>query len=214
MPQSPSPCVSSNWASSFGLPNTSRSPFSPRISTRFKTGSMACACSKSLVGKTTSGSGGPKRVSRPSQKMYGRPIALFNSVGALRGTNTRPTPSVRAGPEPLPPVPTASASPSVRCCVGSWQVAQETSRFPLRILSNISAWPRATIAGSWWGASPIGTIFHWVNWRRSCASSDSGTPGMGAGSSHAITPRTARMHSVLTCLVIVSPPPRRSAQRQ
>jgi hypothetical protein len=31
---------------------------------------------------------------------------------------------------------------------GLWQVAHETSRLPLKILSNMSAWPNRTSAGS------------------------------------------------------------------
>src|SRR5207247_8198846 len=86
--------------------------------------------------------------------------------------NCRPGPSVRDDPSPLPPVPIDSARPSAAWDTGLWQVAQAMSRFPLRILSNRSAWPRSTSAGAWSGVGPIGTTPDLPRLCRSSASSD------------------------------------------
>src|SRR5438876_8040651 len=72
------------------------------------------------------------------------------------------------------------------------------SRLPLRILSNISARPSATSAGSCCGGAAIGTTLHWPMLRRSCASSDSGKPVVGGVSSHATASSSAATHSGLT----------------
>src|SRR2546425_4412237 len=124
-------------------------------------------------------------------------MLLLSSDGAFRGTKLRPGPRVRAVPVPIPPVPIASGRPSVACSAGSWQVAHEISRLPLRILSNSSARPSVTSAGCCSGGAAIGTTFHWPMLRRSCASTDSGKL-VGGVSSHAAASRSAATHSGLT----------------
>src|SRR3989441_5133260 len=130
-------------------------------------------------------------------------MLLLSSDGAFRGTKLRPGPRVRAVPVPIPPVPIASGRPSVACSAGSWQVAHEISRLPLRILSNSSARPSATSAGSCWGGAAIGTTPHWPMLRRSCASSDSGKL-VGGVSSHAAASSSAATHSGLTETVMMN----------
>src|SRR5512142_1145728 len=82
---------------------------------------------------------------------------MFRSEGALRGTKTRPGPSVRDGPSPTPPVPTASGCASPIDVRGSWQVAHAMSRLPLSSLSKNRSLPRATSAESCSGVAAIGT---------------------------------------------------------
>src|SRR5438034_342910 len=77
----------------------------------------------------------------------------------------------------------ASDRPSPPCCTGAWQVAQAMSRLPLRILSNIRAWPSATSAGSWGGIAPIGMTPQRERSWRSCASIAGGSPSGGVISS-------------------------------
>src|SRR6266853_4203221 len=48
------------------------------------------------------------------------------------------------------------------------------SRFPLKTLSNMSAWPKSTSAAGWAGVGPIGTVPHLLKLCRSSASSDAG----------------------------------------
>src|SRR6185437_4341199 len=64
----------------------------------------------------------------------------------LRGMNP-PVGGIRAGPSPVPPCPTERLRPSLVAKVGRWQVMQEMSLLPLRILSNASACPSRTRAG-------------------------------------------------------------------
>src|SRR5207253_2233554 len=140
----PAESLSAIAASSFGAPNTSWSPGSPRISRRSSTGSMACALSTSGWPPGSPWGGPPlklfpKRVIRPSQNRYDNPSPSLSSDGALRRTNWRPGPRVREGPRPVPPVPIDSDRPSPSWVDGWWQVAHATSRLPLRILSNMSA---------------------------------------------------------------------------
>ena len=67
--------VSASCASSFWFPSTSRSPGAPRISTRFRTGSIACAARMlgrpggrgTLSGPDTTAPPGPNLKTRPSQ---------------------------------------------------------------------------------------------------------------------------------------------------
>src|SRR5438128_10349848 len=76
------------------------------------------------------------------------------------------------------------------------------SRFPLKTLSNMSAWPRSTSAAGWAGVGPIGTVPHLLRLCRRSASSDAGGPeGVFHPSQPAATP-SRRGYVVLTKRVI------------
>src|SRR2546430_227478 len=117
--------------------------------------------------------------------------------------NWRPGPSVRDGPSPLPPVPIDSARPSVAWDTGSWQVAQAMSRFPLKTLSNMSAWPRSTSAAGWAGVGPIGTVPHLLRLCRRSASSDAGGPEGVFHPSQPVASTSRPRYVVLTKRVII-----------
>src|SRR3989442_11669348 len=72
------------------------------------------------------------------------------------------------------------------------------SRFPLKTLSNMSAWPRSTSAAGWAGVGPIATVPHLLRLCHPSASSDAGGPeGVFHPSQPVASPSTPR-YVVLT----------------
>src|SRR2546422_3505428 len=109
----------------------------------------------------------------------------------------------------------ASDRPSAACCDGRWHVAQAMSRLPLRILSNISAWPRSTSAGSCAGIGPIGTVPQRCRDCRSSVSSGGGSVSGGVTASQPAASPSRPRQIARTMRVIIVPPcsPQRERDR-
>src|SRR5438045_8078451 len=77
------------------------------------------------------------------------------------------------------------------------------SRFPLRTLSNMSAWPRSTSAAAWTGVAPIGTTLHPPRLCRSSASIDAGGPDGGFHPWQPLASTSNPRYAVRTLRVII-----------
>src|SRR5712691_11214074 len=77
------------------------------------------------------------------------------------------------------------------------------SRFPLKTLSNMSAWPRSTSAGAWAGVGPIGTVPHLPRLCRSSASIDAGGPEGVFHPSQPVASTSKPRYAVLTIEVVI-----------
>src|SRR5712691_592128 len=77
------------------------------------------------------------------------------------------------------------------------------SRFPLKTLSNMSAWPRSTSAAGWAGVGPIGTAPHLLRLCRRSASSDAGGPEGVFHPSQPVASTSRPRYVVLTKRVII-----------
>ena len=102
-------------------------------------------------------------LSRPCVSICTRPsqnrcfiAPMLKSGGAFRGMKI-PDGSVRPGPIPAPPCPMERLRPSPVANSGRWQVVQDMSRLPLRILSKASAWPNLASGGLTNGAGGSAT---------------------------------------------------------
>src|SRR5256886_11637309 len=77
------------------------------------------------------------------------------------------------------------------------------SRFPLKTLSNMSAWPRSTSAAGWAGVGPIGTVPHLLRLCRRSASSDAAGPEGVFHPSQPVASTSRPRYVVLTKRVII-----------
>src|SRR5882757_9744382 len=77
------------------------------------------------------------------------------------------------------------------------------SRFPLKTLSNMRAWPRSTSAGAWVGVGPIGTVPHLPRLCRSSASIDAGGPEGVFHPSQPVASTSRPRYAVPTMRVII-----------
>src|SRR3989442_115521 len=77
------------------------------------------------------------------------------------------------------------------------------SRFPLKTLSNMSAWTRSTSAAGWAGVGPIGTVPHLLRLCRRSASSDAAGPEGVFHPSQPVASTSRPRYVVLTKRVII-----------
>ena len=139
------------WKSSSSRFPRSLSPGWPRISSLDVTGNRPWAdiapnSNTSDISRVSCSFAGvliePSDISstRPSQKTRAAPGRL-RTAGEFLGMKM-PSGCERSFPKPSPPSPTESVMASPVPISGRWHVMHPMFRFPLRILSNASAWPR------------------------------------------------------------------------